>query len=920
MNSSQANNQLDQLKQQQQQKLESQSNQQNNSRTMNNQAYVKVEPNEGVLGSPINHSNLHQFKHLQAHPQPVHLPLTPYMQNFINQDTQQQSLQPIQAPAFDFNSSQFSHQRQFPSSVAHLPQSHHHHHHQQQQQQQQQAYQTQSPYAQVQSLNYQYHPSQPQPQPPSLHQFGNTFLHRPMPSTDSNLGKSPIGSRSGTPIDHGLHENMMSGAYGLQSALNDIGGLHSNLSMLPSNSRKRQRKSDHAVPGDDGDNELKQLAFKASKLPLHELALRIKSIENDDSIPETKASASHVNISRDDNSSSNDNNLDHGNISSSNNAKDTSKERQRQIFGMVWLLNSCESSATAVVPRNRIYARYVQICADNSLTPLSPASFGKLVRILFPNLTTRRLGMRGQSKYHYCGIKLVGDQNFQGGSPISNSSSSFGIDSPQSLNPNSPSISGSPAPTANSNLLSTPVNSIYITEHFQLHTLRYIPNLFQLIEDSLNMEDMNSPLHLPSIYPYLPKDTDYDIADTLYSLYKVHCTSIFESLRYMHIKKLFSSFASFNSILTAPVFKLYTSEPVLEWVKECDLAMYRTMAKMLTKLHLQSVPDEVLQQLKQVSKQYVNKLSASLQTKVPKNFMNLKLKNAKNFIAILSRLIKVIETGQSAGRILNNPSEKQAMIEDWLKLDINEIVLREVPCSKANIELLLSILSNDFINLLQMELDSQKSQKGQDGSQEQQLNVAASSIMNNCASFISSLPSRFSKTNPRLFILVVSNLLTTCLREISLNGGQGFGAWWIVRCWVDEYFNWCFELGGFLQDEFQYSFESSHHHNNRHGATRTQSDTQAANILTEAVQGVNPSTNSQTNFLQSNPQIQQFQQQQSHYDDNTSEQLRSTSMVDLLDGAYGTDFKDESQNQELILNYDNVGVENILGKNEDILG
>ncbi|ODV67750.1 hypothetical protein HYPBUDRAFT_107359 [Hyphopichia burtonii NRRL Y-1933] len=642
--------------------------------------------------------------------------------------------------------------------------------------------------------------------------------------------------------------------------------------MLPSNSRKRQRKSDHAVPGDDGDNELKQLAFKASKLPLHELALRIKSIENDDSIPETKAN--------------------------------TSKERQRQIFGMVWLLNSCESSATAVVPRNRIYARYVQICADNSLTPLSPASFGKLVRILFPNLTTRRLGMRGQSKYHYCGIKLVGDQNFQGGSPISNSSSSFGIDSPQSLNPNSPSISGSPAPTANSNLLSTPVNSIYITEHFQLHTLRYIPNLFQLIEDSLNMEDMNSPLHLPSIYPYLPKDTDYDIADTLYSLYKVHCTSIFESLRYMHIKKLFSSFASFNSILTAPVFKLYTSEPVLEWVKECDLAMYRTMAKMLTKLHLQSVPDEVLQQLKQVSKQYVNKLSASLQTKVPKNFMNLKLKNAKNFIAILSRLIKVIETGQSAGRILNNPSEKQAMVEDWLKLDINEIVLREVPCSKANIELLLSILSNDFINLLQMELDSQKT----------------SSIMNNCASFISSLPSRFSKTNPRLFILVVSNLLTTCLREISLNGGQGFGAWWIVRCWVDEYFNWCFELGGFLQDEFQYSFESSHHHNNRHGATRTQSDTQAANILTEAVQGVNPSTNSQTNFLQSNPQIQQFQQQQSHYDDNTSEQLRSTSMVDLLDGAYGTDLKDESQNQELILNYDNVGVENILGKNEDILG
>ena len=92
----------------------------------------------------------------------------------------------------------------------------------------------------------------------------------------------------------------------------------------------------------------------------------------------------------------------------------------------------------------------------------------------------------------------------------------------------------------------------------------------------------------------------------------------------MQVRKLFSSFASFNGILTAPVFKLYTNDLISEWVNECDNIMYKTMAKMLTKLHLQSVPDDVLRQLKQISNQYVDKLSYSLQNKVPKFFMAMK--------------------------------------------------------------------------------------------------------------------------------------------------------------------------------------------------------------------------------------------------------------------------------------------------------
>ena len=83
-------------------------------------------------------------------------------------------------------------------------------------------------------------------------------------------------------------------------------------------------------------------------------------------------------------------------------------EKARQMFGMSWLMRNCEVSAGAT-PRNRVYARYVSLCAAERLKPLNPASFGKLVRAVYPDIKTRRLGVRGQSKYHYCGIKLRDD-------------------------------------------------------------------------------------------------------------------------------------------------------------------------------------------------------------------------------------------------------------------------------------------------------------------------------------------------------------------------------------------------------------------------------------------------------------------------------------------------------------------------------
>lgn len=59
--------------------------------------------------------------------------------------------------------------------------------------------------------------------------------------------------------------------------------------------------------------------------------------------------------------------------------------------------------------RNRVFSYYATRCGTERVPPLNPASFGKLVRIIFPGIQTRRLGQRGESKYHYVELALIDD-------------------------------------------------------------------------------------------------------------------------------------------------------------------------------------------------------------------------------------------------------------------------------------------------------------------------------------------------------------------------------------------------------------------------------------------------------------------------------------------------------------------------------
>ena len=71
-----------------------------------------------------------------------------------------------------------------------------------------------------------------------------------------------------------------------------------------------------------------------------------------------------------------------------------------------WLLEHFEPSEGVSLARCTLYSHYRRHCAENCVDEMNAASFGKLIRSVFVNLKTRRLGTRGNSKYHYYGIRV----------------------------------------------------------------------------------------------------------------------------------------------------------------------------------------------------------------------------------------------------------------------------------------------------------------------------------------------------------------------------------------------------------------------------------------------------------------------------------------------------------------------------------
>lgn len=433
-------------------------------------------------------------------------------------------------------------------------------------------------------------------------------------------------------------------------------------------------------------------------------------------------------------------------------------EKAKQVFAMLWLQETCQRSNESV-RRDRVFARYTERCGNERVPTLNPASFGKLVRIIFPNVQTRRLGVRGESKYHYVDLSLVPDENDPGfdtfdrpgtssGAQIERPASSASVSRPLQLHTKPATLSvipprlsmetaDFPAPTAPSatkqgqqppkklngqtgykldcKYVNTPLIRISRgnLSSALLHALPSArPNMPGTLSAYLSMPSkitlcqplpasQGSPIELPDIYEYLSGENyDHHIAKLLHDLYRSYCIDVIDAFRKCKDKSFFNHHSAFNGKMTVPVSKLFNLECLAPWIQECDMRMYKQILRYMTPLVLQDVPEPVWNAFDRISQRLVGYLINSFEEKCPPHVVAAKVVPAARFTNLLRKLRSAQTSTLQLNRMLEAPHARQQMWLDLCAVLDPDLVLQESNAPPECLPVIQGILKHDIRALL----------------------------------------------------------------------------------------------------------------------------------------------------------------------------------------------------------------------------
>ncbi|EMC97029.1 hypothetical protein BAUCODRAFT_23427 [Baudoinia panamericana UAMH 10762] len=544
-------------------------------------------------------------------------------------------------------------------------------------------------------------------------------------------------------------------------------------------------------------------------------------------------------------------------------------EKTKQLFAMLWLRAVCKPAKTSV-PRNRVYSQYASRCGTERVVPLNPASFGKLVRVIFPGIQTRRLGVRGESKYHYVDLGLddeslnpitnpdfaqynqiqsrsrrsesVSTQHytFNGGPPLQADTSAFpATDSTNDLHP--PPSALPRGPSSQSRVFAYPDSRGMAPSTAESITY---PQTLRFPSSTLPTFSETESVNLPPIQPYLPPRTDPDTAESLYALYRTHTTSLIDSIRFCKEKQFFRLYTSFHGTLTVPVQKLFVHPSLSPWIEACDLVMYRTMVRFVSRLTLQAAPVVVINILSNISATLHGHIAKTFASQ-PGHVLDAKLRPATVFASLLYRLIRVNQSAHAAANLLTIDQNREQMWREWVTMvNPKRVIEAELPPDVCGYEEVYKILTTEMRSLLeplaappmfnhQQEdpygftastaaaynfnedssfaayLQSQTLQPPPGSSSTSNdisapgsasgVSMSTENVLDRWSTFIGSLPSRFPNASARVLLGCVSAVGTAALRDITICGGQSYGHWWVLKIFVDEMALWLGEMGGFLE-------------------------------------------------------------------------------------------------------------------------
>ncbi|KAN0072371.1 hypothetical protein V8E54_009300 [Elaphomyces granulatus] len=510
-------------------------------------------------------------------------------------------------------------------------------------------------------------------------------------------------------------------------------------------------------------------------------------------------------------------------------------EKVKQVFAMIWLKENCVKSAGSV-RRDRVYCCYAEKCGTERVSVLNPASFGKLVRIIFPNVQTRRLGVRGESKYHYVDLSVIEEKQLPSApnpfEPPDMSGTTGNGDNrfintvlrTRSVSNSQPPVDtavfpspticfapkfpiAAPGPGCSCEPLSpSNLDSVVTVENLSSYSGRLIRQMLEFPSSEPLMD--RESLRLPDIRAYLPANTDLKIADALAALYRTHCISVIDSFRYCRERNLFRHFSAFHGTLTVPVQKLLTHPNLGPWIKDCDWLMYQKMVEFVAPLTTQVVPKQVLDAFGSISQRLTLHISETSKSQ-PVHMSLARLLPAHVFCNLLKHMLDVNQSAIAASAWLRHPDNRNQMWLDFTTyVDPKEMMSRaNIPsCAEQATE---QILKHDIRDLLTPLEDPSARLFARQSDSEADRNAHKFPVHSSVGdeynfpdkwiAFILTLPAIFPHHRAQCIVDKVDALWNCILHRLTLAGAQSFSAWWMTKVFFHEMMLWLVEKGVFMK-------------------------------------------------------------------------------------------------------------------------
>uniref|UniRef100_G3W642 DNA-binding protein RFX6 n=1 Tax=Sarcophilus harrisii TaxID=9305 RepID=G3W642_SARHA len=392
------------------------------------------------------------------------------------------------------------------------------------------------------------------------------------------------------------------------------------------------------------------------------------------------------------------------------------------------------------LPRCILYAHYLDFCRKEKLEPACAATFGKTIRQKFPLLTTRRLGTRGHSKYHYYGIGIKESSAYY-----------HSVYSGKGLT----RFSGSKLK-----------NEGGFTRKYSLSS-----------KTGTLLPEFPSAQHL--VYQgCISKDK----VDTLIMMYKTHCQCILDNAINGNFEEIQHFLLHFWQGMPDHLLPLLENPVIIDIFCVCDSILYKVLTDVLIPATMQEMPESLLADIRNFAKNWEQWVVSSLEN-LPEALTEKKLPIVRRFVSSLKRQTSFLHLAQIARPALFDQHVVNSMVSDIEKVDLNSIGSQAFLTVSGSTDPESEVYTEyDSITVFQELKDLLKK------------NATVESFIEWLDTVVEQRVIKTSKQNGRSlkkraqdFLLKWSFFGARVMHNLTLNNASSFGSFHLIRMLLDEY-------------------------------------------------------------------------------------------------------------------------------------